>query len=136
MDPLIDTRRPRSGPRAATRPWVDSVDAHTSPVRTVVGRVGTHATVRVTGEIDFASAHELDAVLTSVIDEGVDELVLEFAGVSFVDSSGLRVLVAAAHRLGVVGGPRALRIVGPTDAVHRVFDATGLTHFFRIDHRG
>jgi anti-anti-sigma factor len=89
--------------------------------------------LHVVGEIDAASVGELELQLAEVLEDGVDELVLDFHGVTFLDSSGLRLLVDTANGLG--SGVRCtVRIVGATSAVRRVFDAAGLTHVFRIDH--
>jgi stage II sporulation protein AA (anti-sigma F factor antagonist) len=56
---------------------------------------------------------------------GAHDITLEFAGVSFVDSSGLGVLVGAYKRLQG-DGRGALHITGAQPAVRKVFEITGL----------
>jgi len=49
-----------------------------------------------TGEVDFAKAPELRQALMSVIDsESPQKLVLDLAGISYMDSSGVATLVEA-----------------------------------------
>ncbi len=88
-----------------------------------------HPVVTVRGEIDVATSPRLRTELSALIGRGATAITLDFAGVSFVDSSGLGVLVGALKRLrgGDEGdGSGALRIVGVQDAVRRVFEITGL----------
>jgi anti-sigma B factor antagonist len=73
-------------------------------------------------ELDPATAPELEAELAAV--EADADVVLDFAGVEFCDSSGLRVLVDAYKRLDDAGG--SLRVVHVRPNVRRVFEVTGL----------
>ncbi|HEU5026407.1 MAG TPA: STAS domain-containing protein [Spirillospora sp.] len=54
--------------------------------------------VTLTGEVDVATAGRLRDHLAALIARGARHLVLDFAGVAFIDSSGLSV-VAGVHRL-------------------------------------
>jgi anti-sigma B factor antagonist len=54
--------------------------------------------VTMTGEVDVATAGRLRDHLAALIARGARHLVLDFAGVAFIDSSGLNVL-AGIHRL-------------------------------------
>jgi anti-sigma B factor antagonist len=55
---------------------------------------------------------------------GPCEIVVEFAGVTFVDSTGLGVLVAALKRARADGGN--VRLVGARPHMLRVLELTGL----------
>ena len=57
--------------------------------------VDGHSSVRVTGEIDLATATELRQRLNSEIAAGDVDLDLDLSDVTFLDSSGLVVLLAA-----------------------------------------
>ena len=76
-----------------------------------------------TGELDAASAVMLSEALTGARERSAS-LVLDLAGVTFIDSSGLRV-IAAEHTAADRDG-RSFRIVGPSDRVRRIFEMTGL----------
>jgi anti-anti-sigma factor len=53
------------------------------------------AVVAVTGRVDSSTSADLEAALQSLIDRGKKNLVVDMAGVEFLSSSGLRVLVNA-----------------------------------------
>jgi len=78
------------------------------------------ATCRVAlrGELDLGSAEQLERALA----EAGDEVLLDLSGLTFMDSTGVRVLLEAAER----GGP-GLRMVPPRDGDARVaIDETGI----------
>jgi len=54
------------------------------------------------GELDLATAPELEQLVNERIDAG-DEVVVDLRALEFMDSSGIRVLVAAHARAGRVG---------------------------------
>jgi anti-anti-sigma factor len=88
----------------------------------------TRALVTVAGEIDLETAAELgDQALAALQDLSV-HLVLDLGGVTFMDSTGLKVLLAAAHRADLAGG--SLVLVAPTRAVRRILALTGLDQSF------
>ena len=80
--------------------------------------------VVVRGEVDIGSAPQLEAVLDDVIARGALLVVLELEHVDFLDSSGLRVILAAANRLRDVEG--SLVIGGASTAVLSVLEITGV----------
>jgi anti-anti-sigma factor len=81
----------------------------------------------VVGEIDAHSAPSL----VEQISAGPDHtLVLDLAGVTFMDSSGLRVVVNL-HQNGQAGGPE-LVIKDPSKPVMRLFEIAGLTELFAV----
>jgi len=96
-----------------------------------VSRQGTVATVAISGEIDLTSAPRLDDEVTGLIEDAVMTLTIELAGVSFMDSTGLRVLLKASKLLDTAGGSLVLR--GPSDPVRRLLEVSGLDSHFRID---
>ena len=61
---------------------------------------GGHATARVRGEVDIATAGRLRDALDDLIREAHPTVIVDVADVSFMDSSGVGVLVAAARRAG------------------------------------
>lgn len=74
------------------------------------------------GEIDAHTAPKLAASLEVLPDR--DTVVADFSGVTFMDSSGLRVLLEASARAAEAG--RTLLISNPTTAVRRVVEISGL----------
>jgi anti-anti-sigma factor len=83
----------------------------------------------VSGEIDAHSAPNLAAQLADhVACRPVPTLVLDLSGVTFMDSSGLR-LVVALHHDALSGGP-GLVIRDPSRPVARLFEIAGLSDVF------
>lgn len=75
-----------------------------------------------TGEIDAASCEKLEACLDGLPSDATVRL--DLSGVSFIDSSGLRVVTAAARSLETGGG--TLTVSAASESVERVFAMTGL----------
>ena len=80
--------------------------------------------VRAAGEIDMSSAGQLSTFLGELVEGGASTLVLDASAVTFIDSTGLRVLVDIGSRLETRGG--ALVIDPMSTSVHRVLEITGL----------
>ena len=82
-----------------------------------------HLTLR--GELDLATAPELEQLVNERIDSS-QEVVIDLRGLEFMDSSGVRVLVAANARSESEGGP--LRIVRPEPGspVERILVVSGI----------
>ena len=57
-------------------------------------RTGEAVVVTVRGEVDLATAPELESCLQRAFGAAPDGVVLDLEGLTFIDSSGLRVLVA------------------------------------------
>jgi len=96
-----------------------------TPLQIEIEGTVTHPVLTARGEIDVATSPRLRTELTNLIARGATDITLEFAGVSFVDSSGLGVLVGAYKRLREEGNGR-IRIVGAQQSVRKVFEITGL----------
>ena len=88
------------------------------------------ATVVLEGELDIATAPALDATLTDVERNGTGTVLLDLAGVRFIDSTGLRSLLSARQRAQTAG--RTLRLTNRPVDVERVFDVTGVRRIFDI----
>ena len=79
----------------------------------------------VAGEVDVSCADELRAAIDAQIAEGVTgELVVDLAEVPYIDSTGIGVLVGAAHRVSEAGG--TLVVARPQRIVARVLGLLGV----------
>jgi anti-anti-sigma factor len=84
------------------------------------------ATVVLAGELDLASAPDADRRLLEVERMGVGEIVLDLRPLEFLDSTGLRMVLAADSRAR--GEGRRLCLVPGPDPVQRVFRLALLDH--------
>lgn len=85
--------------------------------------------VRLRGSLDVATAAHLDEMLATLTDLGARFVVLDLGAVDFLDSTGLRSIVDASHRLRDVGGQ--LTCSGLSGAAGRVLEVTGLLEALR-----
>jgi anti-sigma B factor antagonist len=89
------------------------------------------AVVTVTGDVDVATCAALrDNLLQVVADENFRGLVVNLAGVSFIDSTGIGVLVGVWRRTKATDG--GLALASPSRQAQSVLDATGLTPVLSI----
>ena len=89
---------------------------------------GRELTLTLRGELDHHAAKEAMRKLEWELDAALpSNLTLDFSGVSFMDSSGIAVVMRAQKRMRALGGGAALRRVPPQ--AKRVFDTAGI---FRI----
>jgi anti-sigma B factor antagonist len=80
--------------------------------------------VTVRGDVDISTAPQLEALLDDIIAKGALLVVLELEHVDFLDSSGLRVILAAANELRDRDG--SLVVGGASTAVLSVLEITGM----------
>lgn len=80
--------------------------------------------LQVRGDVDMSSAGQLAASIDEQIDGGATTVVIDATGITFLDSTGLRVLVDAATRLESTSG--TLLIDPMSSSVRRVLEMTGL----------
>ncbi len=80
--------------------------------------------ISLAGELDIVNAPSLDEKLAGVQADPAMTVVLDLRGVTFIDSTGLRALIAADERVREGGG--RLVIVRGAAAVDRAFEVTQL----------
>jgi len=76
------------------------------------------------GEIDYESAQDLRAAVTSALDGNIDRLVVNLAGVTFLDSTGIGTLVVA--RRICLGCGVTLTIRDASPFIARLFAVVGV----------
>ncbi|APM40399.1 anti-sigma F factor antagonist [Clostridium kluyveri] len=77
------------------------------------------------GELDHHSTEEVRNKIDNQLDvEGINKLILDFSQVSFMDSSGIGVVIGRYKRLNAKKGK--ICIVGVSPSVRRVFELSGM----------
>ena len=90
---------------------------------------GEPINVTVTGEVDVYTSDQLHRTLTSASTRS-SHVVADLSAVTFLDSTGLTVLVTAHRQLDDEGG--RLDIVNPSKQVRRVLELTGLIDVLHV----
>ncbi len=88
---------------------------------------GNTLTLKVGGRLDTNTAPDLEAALKL---DGVESVVFDFAGLEYISSAGLRVLMTAQKAMMACGGKMA--VAHPNDTVKGVLDITGMSSIFTI----
>jgi anti-anti-sigma factor len=83
---------------------------------------------RVQGDADAASASQLREVFSELADGG--QVIVDFSGVSFIDSAGLGCLIAGARRIHDAGGQVVL--CSARRAVERLLHTVGMDRVLPI----
>jgi anti-sigma B factor antagonist len=89
-----------------------------------VDRNGSSAWIRPAGDLDLDTVHRVESALAGLREEGIGDLVLDLRGLTFMDSTGLR-LVIRWHTAARDEGFSFAVVPGP-DVVQRVFRLTGM----------
>ncbi len=78
------------------------------------------------GELDHHAARETVTTLERALDAALPlKLTLDFGGVTFMDSSGIAVVMRANRRMTALGG--SLSIINVPAQAKKVFDAAGIS---------
>lgn len=89
-----------------------------------------HAVIIATGEIDVATADEVMAVITKALDEGQRQVLLDLAAVTFIDSTGLGMLIKAHRRARSTAATFA--VVHPTAQTRKLIAVLGLDRLLSV----
>jgi anti-sigma B factor antagonist len=95
-----------------------------------MGAGGKVAVVSLEGEIDLSSMAVMEERIAAAERDRPEELVIDAREVTFMDSSGLRVLLAAHQRAQENG--RGFAVVRGSEAVDRLLKVTGLAGRLRL----
>jgi anti-sigma B factor antagonist len=87
--------------------------------------------VALRGELDFDEAPSFGRVLEELRADGEREVVVDLSDLTFIDSSGISVLVGAARASAAEQG--TLVVAAPTPHVQRVFDIVNLSELLAIE---
>jgi len=80
--------------------------------------------------IDSSTAKSFEEQANALVDAGPKKVVVDFSGVDYISSAGLRVVLTTAKRVKAAGG--ALTLSGVTANVKEVFDVSGFASIFGL----
>ena len=86
--------------------------------------------LNVSGRLDASTSSSFEEKLTSIIDSGEKNLLINFKELDYISSMGLRVLLQAAKKLKANQG--SISLCEMKDNIMEVFDIAGFTQVFQI----
>lgn len=89
---------------------------------------GSHLDMALEGRLDTTTAPQLEAELKQSMD-GVTELELDFAGLEYLSSAGLRVLLSAQKVMNRQG---SMVIKNVNETIMEIFEVTGFADILTI----
>ena len=89
----------------------------------------TELNMAVSGRLDTVTAPELEKTLEESL-EGVTALVFDFAGLEYISSAGLRVLLSAQKRMNEKG---SMKVVNVSEIIMEIFEVTGFSEILSIE---
>jgi anti-sigma B factor antagonist len=90
-----------------------------APLEVSVSDTGTGPVIKAAGELDASNIHSLRSVLETHLDSPAPALVLEFADVTFMDTSAIALLIQTSKK-------KSVKILNPSGPVRAVIEMTGL----------
>lgn len=87
--------------------------------------------VKVNGRVDSATSPQLAEAIGRINNAGRYKIVVDFSGIDFISSAGLRVLIASLKTCRRYNRGD-LVLAAMTENIHSVFDLAGFTSIFKI----
>lgn len=95
----------------------------------------TTATISISGELDHHSLRETSLEVNRIIDTYLPKtLILDMAGVRFMDSSGLALVIGGSRKMSELNGRVIVKNVPPQPM--KVLNAAGVSRFVTIETTG
>ena len=90
---------------------------------------GNELNIALEGRLDTTTAPELDAALRASLD-GVTALNLDFSGLEYISSAGLRVLLSAQKIMNKQG---EMKLTNVSEPIMEIFEVTGFSDILTIE---
>ncbi len=94
-------------------------------------RTGGELLIHLEGELDHHSARKAIPEISSIIDVELPlSLLLDFSGISFMDSSGIALVIGAYKKVTTLGG--TFSVINVSKQAYKVFFAAGICKVIKI----
>ena len=94
-----------------------------------IKRTAEEITIEIVGRLDTTTAPELDKTINEDISD-VKNLILNFKGLEYISSAGLRVLLGAQKKMQKIG---TMKLINVREEVMEVFEMTGFADILTIE---
>ena len=93
-----------------------------------IEKVNGITVLKIVGRLDTTTAPELEKAINNE-GEALEKLVLDFEGVEYISSAGLRVILAAQKKMNAQG---SMELINVSEAVMDIFEMTGFADILVI----
>jgi len=91
---------------------------------------GDYTTIIVEGRLDTTNAGEFEKQMMAVLQDGCTRIILDCTGLSYISSSGLRILLVVQKKMIAIKGQFSLCCLHP--GIKEIFDISGFSTIFSI----
>ena len=95
-----------------------------------MGQKESHIVIAIEGRMDAVSAPEYEQFLNDLIDEGALKVIVDFEGLDYISSAGLRSVLVTAKKIQGKNGE--ILIVSLHDTVKEIFEISGFSTIIPI----
>jgi len=95
-----------------------------------MGQKKDYKVVGVEGRMDAVSAPEFEEFLNALIDEGALKVIVDFEGLDYISSAGLRSVLITAKKIQSKNG--SILVVSLHDTVKEIFEISGFSTIIPI----
>lgn len=100
---------------------------------TEINVTGEVVTAYLSGELDHHTAREMRETVDGAVELNMPTLlVLDFGGISFMDSSGIGLVMGRYRKLAKTGAQ--LHITGASPQIEKIFRLSGIERLARLEH--
>lgn len=97
-----------------------------------VGEFNGFTEIKLNGRLDTNTSQDLESIMTDILSKGDENILVNFEELIYISSSGLRVFLVSAKKLGVKG--KKLNFCNMSDYIKEVFDIAGFNIIFNFFH--
>ena len=91
--------------------------------------IDNEITLKVKGRLDTTTAPSLEMIVAETV-AACEYLVLDFAGLEYISSAGLRVILKAQKSMAAKGGMKLLHV---NETIMEIFEITGFSDILTIE---
>lgn len=92
---------------------------------------GTETVICLSGQLDTLSSPDLEKEITNILEGNAQNVVLDGGKLTYISSSGLRLLLILQKKMSQKGGTFVLRNI--QDSIMEIFKITGFSSFLTIE---
>ena len=98
---------------------------------TVFEKQGSRLTVKPEGRLDTATSPILESEMQPYLEDGVQDVIMDFTKVEYISSGGLRLMLTTDQQLESRGG--SMKIIHVNENILEIFSLVGFTDIITVE---